>query len=98
MVKHEEKKSVRMRTRINSSSMSVLTGLAIAAALGCSTAYYSTWEMFGKEKRDLLRSNVEDVRDDQQEAASIEADIETLIADMEASIAEADRFLRTLPE
>ena len=32
------------------------------------------------------------------EAASIEADIETLIADMEASIAEADRFLQTLPE
>ena len=32
------------------------------------------------------------------EAASIEADIETLITDMEASIAEADRFLQTLPE
>jgi len=43
--------------------------LALVAAVGCSTAYYSTWEMLGKEKRDLLRSNVEDVRDDQQEAA-----------------------------
>jgi chromosome segregation ATPase len=43
--------------------------LAVFAAVGCSTAYYSTWEMLGKEKRDLLRSNVEEVRDDQQEAA-----------------------------
>ena len=43
--------------------------LVLVAAAGCSTAYYSTWEMLGKEKRDLLRSNVEEVRDDQQEAA-----------------------------
>ena len=50
-------------------SAAALTGLVIAAALGCSTAYYSTWEMLGKEKRDLLRSNVEEVRDDQQKAA-----------------------------
>jgi len=58
-----------MKTRINGTSTSALAGLVIAAALGCSTAYYSTWEMLGKEKRDLLRSNVEEVRDDQQEAA-----------------------------
>ena len=32
------------------------------------------------------------------EMAGIEADIEQLIADMRASIAEADRFLQTLPE
>jgi Asp-tRNA(Asn)/Glu-tRNA(Gln) amidotransferase C subunit len=32
------------------------------------------------------------------EVAGIESDIETLIADMRASIAEADRFLQTLPE
>jgi len=32
------------------------------------------------------------------EVENIEADIETLLADMRASIAEADRFLTTLPE
>ncbi len=44
-------------------------GLVLAASFGCSSTYYSAWEMMGKEKRDLLRSNVEEVRDDQQEAA-----------------------------
>lgn len=34
----------------------------------CSTMYYATWEKLGKEKRDLLRDNVESVRDEQQEA------------------------------
>lgn len=32
----------------------------------CSSVYYSVWEKLGYEKRDLLRSNVEGVRDDQQ--------------------------------
>jgi hypothetical protein len=36
---------------------------------GCRTAYYSAWETFGKQKRDLLKDNVEKVRDDQQKAA-----------------------------
>ena len=42
-----------------------LTGLTAS----CSTAYYSAWEMLGKEKRDLLRSNVETVKKDQEKAA-----------------------------
>jgi hypothetical protein len=48
--------------------------LAILAAIvvcltGCRSAYYSAWEKFGKHKRDLLKENVEKVRDDQQAAA-----------------------------
>ncbi len=39
----------------------------ILAAAGCSTIYYSVWEKLGYEKRDLLRSNVEEMREDQQE-------------------------------
>ena len=42
----------------------------IAALLllqGCSQVYYSTWEMLGKQKRDLLRDNVEDLSTDQKE-------------------------------
>lgn len=42
---------------------------AVAILAGCSSAYYSAWEMLGKEKRDLLRSNVEDVKKEQQAAA-----------------------------
>ena len=49
--------------------MRLVGSTVLAVALGCSTAYYSTWEMLGKEKRDLLRSNVEEVRDDQQKTA-----------------------------
>ena len=41
--------------------------LAIAATVGCRTAYYSTWEKFGKYKRDLLQTKVKQVRDEQQE-------------------------------
>ncbi len=42
--------------------------LALAAA-GCSTVYYSVWETLGKEKRDLLRDNVESVREDQEDVS-----------------------------
>src|SRR5437868_12530052 len=35
--------------------------------LGCRSVYYSTWEKFGKYKRDLLQSKVKQVRDDQKE-------------------------------
>lgn len=36
---------------------------------GCTTVYYSVWEKLGKEKRDLLRDNVEAVREDQEEVS-----------------------------
>ena len=60
---------MRMKMNRKTGWMGALSGIVLIAAMGCSTAYYSTWEMLGKEKRDLLRSNVEDVRDDQQKAA-----------------------------
>jgi hypothetical protein len=51
------------------------TALVAALALGlaaplaaCSSIYYSTWEMLGKEKRDLLRSALTSMVDDQKEA------------------------------
>jgi hypothetical protein len=43
--------------------------LVCLAALGCRSTYYSIWETFGKHKRDLLKDNVEKVRDGQQAAA-----------------------------
>jgi hypothetical protein len=52
------------------------TFLGIGAALllillgtGCRSTYYAAWEKLGKHKRDLLKDNVERVRDDQQAAA-----------------------------
>ncbi len=48
----------------------VLTAIFVVllASFGCKTAYYSAWETVGREKRDLLRSNVESAQDEQQEA------------------------------
>jgi len=50
----------------------VAAGLLLAFLVnltGCRSAYYATWEKLGKEKRDLLKDNVEKVRDNQQAAA-----------------------------
>ena len=43
--------------------------VAVVCLTGCRSAYYSAWEKFGKHKRDLLKDNVEKVRDGQQQAA-----------------------------
>ena len=107
--------------------------LVISWTGACSTAYYSTWEMLGKEKRDLLRSNVKAVQKEQREVADdfedaldrlrglydVDADdlekvYDKLKGDFDDaegraedvherigkinSIAEADRFLSTLPK
>jgi hypothetical protein len=42
--------------------------LTAFAAPGCSKAYYSTMEAFGKEKRDILTSRVKEAQEGQQEA------------------------------
>jgi len=50
---------------------SALPGLLLLLTLsgpGCRTFYYSAWETLGKHKRDLLKSHVEQTRDDQKKA------------------------------
>jgi hypothetical protein len=42
--------------------------LLVAGQSGCSKAYYSTMEVFGKEKRDILTSRVKDAQEGQEEA------------------------------
>ncbi len=37
--------------------------------LGCQTTYYMVWEKLGKEKRHLLKSNLEKVQEEQQDAS-----------------------------
>ena len=46
----------------------LLLVLMLAGPLGCNKAYYSFWEKFGYEKRDLLVSSVKDARDAQVDA------------------------------
>jgi chromosome segregation ATPase len=45
----------------------ILTALFLTTSVGCTTVYYNFWEMFGQEKRDLLKSNISDAKDDQTE-------------------------------
>ncbi len=53
---------------VKRTAMLTTVWLALSAA-GCSTVYYSVWETLGKEKRDLLRDNVEGVREDQEDVS-----------------------------
>src|SRR5436190_12470852 len=49
----------------------VLTGVAVSFLIfnsGCRSTYYSMYETFGVYKRDLLKKNVEEARDDQKKA------------------------------
>jgi Protein of unknown function (DUF2959) len=46
---------------------SIMTLLILGTA--CRTTYYAAWEKMGKYKRDLLKDNVQKVREDQQAAA-----------------------------
>lgn len=42
---------------------------ALALVLGCQTTYYAVWEKLGKEKRHLLKDNVEQVQTEQEKAS-----------------------------
>jgi hypothetical protein len=41
----------------------------VATVFGCQSAYYAVWESIGKEKRHLLRDQIENTRSDQEKAA-----------------------------
>jgi hypothetical protein len=43
--------------------------LIVLFFLGCRSTYYTVWEQLGKEKRHLLKDNVEDARDEQEQAS-----------------------------
>jgi hypothetical protein len=45
------------------------TFIATILLIGCQSAYYAMWEKMGKEKRHLLRDQVENSRSDQQKAS-----------------------------
>lgn len=45
----------------------LLLSFSLMMVVSCSTVYYNVWEALGKEKRDLLKSNVLKVKEDQDE-------------------------------
>lgn len=49
--------------------LAVLALLAAAGLSACRSTYYALWEQVGREKRHLLRDEVENVRDDQAKAS-----------------------------
>lgn len=49
--------------------VAVMMTAVLLFATGCQTTYYAVWEKMGKEKRHLLKDNVEKVREDQAEAS-----------------------------
>lgn len=49
---------------------------------GCQTTYYAVWEKMGKEKRHLLRDQVEKSQDDQQKASKEFKDALTRLKEM----------------
>jgi hypothetical protein len=58
-----------------------LTPAALLVLPGCETAYYSTLEQFGIEKRDVLVDRVADARDAQHEAKEqFESALEQFVA------------------
>ena len=54
----------------------------LLTAAGCRSAYYSTMETFGREKRHILKSDIEDVSEAQTKAAEQFKDTLTRLKDM----------------
>ena len=62
----------------------VFTMAVVCCLTGCKSAYYSAMEKFGKEKRHLLKDNVEDVQDSQSKAQEEFKDALTRIKELYA--------------
>ena len=56
--------------------------VASAVLGGCQTTYYAVWEKLGKEKRHLLRDNVEAASEEQKEASETFKDVLTRMKEM----------------
>jgi len=56
--------------------------LAFLGFFGCQKTYYTFWEKMGKEKRHLLKEQVEKAQSEQQEATEQFKDVLTRIKDM----------------
>lgn len=60
----------------------ILLGMAALYLIGCRSTYYAMWESLGKEKRHLLRDEVEAAREDQAEASEAFKDALTRVREL----------------
>lgn len=72
--------------------------VALLFTAGCQTTYYAVWEKMGKEKRHLLKDNLnaQAVSSLKNEVSDIEMEVSSLIADMNRSIKAADEFVKSM--
>jgi len=68
--------------KISRTAVTVLTLAALFLITGCQSAYYAAWEKLGKEKRHLLKDQVEEVRSEQQEASEEFKDVLSRIKEL----------------
>ncbi len=71
-----------MRFIVRMISLRIPALLMLSLFVGCQTTYYAFWEQLGKEKRHLLKEQVEKARSDQQEASEQFKDVLTRIKEM----------------
>lgn len=58
-----------MKLTLRVAALGLLLACVVAPLAGCKSVYYGTYEKFGVYKRDLLKKNVKEARDDQQKAS-----------------------------
>ena len=58
------------------------TLMSLAVMVGCQTTYYTVWEKLGKEKRHLLKDNVEKAQKEQEKASEEFKDALTRVGDL----------------
>ena len=68
--------------RINTITSLLIMSVFAMALIGCQSAYYTMWEKLGKEKRHLLRDQVENSRSDQEKASEAFKDALTRLKEM----------------
>ena len=56
--------------------------LVLVTAIGCRTAYYAVWEKLGREKRHLLRAQVEKAQTEQEKASEEFKDVLTRVKEL----------------
>jgi hypothetical protein len=70
----------KMKPLNGSFFIAVMTVLSIF--FGCQSTYYTVWESLGKEKRHLLKDNVEKARAEQEEASQAFKDVLTRVKEL----------------
>jgi len=70
------------RFAIQTGGVRLICAVFLICLWGCQTTYYAVWEKLGKEKRHLLRDEVENARNDQQAASEQFKDVLTRIKEL----------------